>query len=50
MERYPNMTKLGSYFIYKDGKHYWFEVIMADPSHPRIARDKELNRRVLQTA
>jgi large subunit ribosomal protein L15e len=40
----------GSYFIYKDGKHYWFEVILADPEHPRIAQDRELNRRISQTA
>ena len=50
LERYPNMTLLGSYFIYKDGMHYWFEVILADPSHPRIAKDKELRKRVLSTA
>jgi len=50
LERYPNMKLLGSYFIYKDGKHYWFEVILADPQHPRIAQDKELNRRIPQTA
>lgn len=46
LERYPNMSLLGSYFIYKDGLHYWFEVILADPAHPRIIGDKELNRRV----
>ena len=50
LERYPNMTLLGSYFIYKDGMHYWFEVILADPSHPRIAKDKELRKRVLSSA
>jgi large subunit ribosomal protein L15e len=50
LERYPNMKLLGSYYIYKDGKHYWFEIILADPSHPRIAQDKELNRRVSQSA
>ncbi|MCG3779587.1 MAG: 50S ribosomal protein L15e [Candidatus Nitrosopumilus limneticus] len=50
LERYPNMKLLGSYYIYKDGKHYWFEVILADPSHPRISQDKELNRRVAQSA
>ena len=44
LERYPNMKLLGSYYIYKDGKHYWFEIILADPSHPRIAQDKELNQ------
>ena len=47
LERYPNMKLLGSYFLYKDGKHYWFEIILADPSHPRIAKDKELRKRVL---
>lgn len=47
LERYPNMHLLGSYYIYKDGMHYWFEVILADPSHPRIAKDKELRKRVL---
>ncbi len=46
LERYPNMKLLGSYYIYKDGKHYWFEVILADPVHPRIAQDKELNQRI----
>jgi len=47
LERHPNMKLLGSYFVYKDGMHYWFEVILADPSHPRIAKDKELRKRVL---
>ena len=47
LERYPNMALLGSYYIYKDGMHYWFEVILADPSHPRIIKDKELRKRVL---
>ena len=23
LEKYPNMKLLGSYFLYKDGKHYW---------------------------
>ena len=47
LERYPNMKLLGSYFVYKDGMHYWFEVILADPSHPRISKDKELRKRVI---
>ena len=46
LERYPNMKLLGSYFIYKDGMHYWFEVILADPAHPRITQDKELRKRL----
>jgi len=47
LERYPNMKLLGSYFLYKDGMHYWFEIILADPSHPRVSKDKELRKRVL---
>ncbi|RNJ75215.1 MAG: 50S ribosomal protein L15e [Nitrosopumilus sp. H13] len=50
LERHPNMSLLGSYFVYKDGKHYWFEVILADPQHPRISGDKELNKRAVQAA
>ena len=50
IEHYPNMTLLGSYYLYKDCKHYWYEVILADPSHPRIIKDKELRKRVLATA
>ena len=47
LQRFPNMKLLGSYFLYKDGMHYWFEVVLADPSHPRIAKDKEIRKRVL---
>ena len=50
LERFPNMKFLGSYFLAKDGMHYWFEVILADPSHPRIAKDKELRKRVISVA
>ena len=49
LERYPNMKLLGSYFLYKDGFHYWFEVILADSAHPRISKDKELRKRVIPT-
>ncbi len=49
LERYPNMKLLGSYFLYKDGMYYWFEVILADPAHPRISKDKELRKRVIPT-
>jgi len=46
LERYPNMKLLGSYFVYKDGMYYWFEVILMDPAHPRITQDKELRKRI----
>jgi large subunit ribosomal protein L15e len=47
LEKYPNMKLLGSYYLYKDGMYYWHEVILADPSHPRISKDKELRKRII---
>lgn len=41
-EKYPNMEVMGSYYVHKDGMFYWFEVIMADPGHPAISKDKEM--------
>lgn len=37
--RYPNLEVLGSYWIGEDGMYKYFEVIMADPSHPSIGND-----------
>ncbi len=42
LERYPNMKLLGSYYLYQDGVYLWYEVVLADPSHPRIAKDREI--------
>src|SRR5437879_967675 len=42
LERHPNMKLLGSYYLYQDGLYLWYEVILADPSHPRILKDKEI--------
>ena len=47
LEKYPNMKLLGSYYLYKDGMYYWHEVILADPFHPSISKDKELRKRVI---
>jgi large subunit ribosomal protein L15e len=41
-EKYPNLEVLGSYFLHKDGMNIWYEVIMADPSHPAISKDREM--------
>ena len=41
---------VGFLFYLQDGKHYWFEVILADPDRPRVAQDKELTKRISQTA
>lgn len=45
LERYPNMRLMGSYFVYKDGIHYWFEIILADIMHPRIYKDPSMKKR-----
>jgi large subunit ribosomal protein L15e len=42
LERFPNMDLLGSYYVHQDGLYLWYEVILADVSHPRIIKDKEI--------
>lgn len=41
--KYRNLEVLNSYWIAKDGKYYWFEVIMVDPNMPEIKNDKKIN-------
>ncbi|MFH1803113.1 MAG: 50S ribosomal protein L15e [archaeon] len=38
--KYPSLEVLNSYNIGKDGKHYFYEVIMVDPSKPEIKKDR----------
>jgi large subunit ribosomal protein L15e len=38
--RYPTLEVLNSYNIGKDGKHYFFEVIMVDTTKPEIKSDR----------
>lgn len=45
-EKYPNLEVLGSYFLYKDGKNIWYEIILADPAHPSIVKDVEFKKRL----
>lgn len=42
-KRYPNMEVLNSYWIGKDGKHHYYEVILVDPNHPSIENDPKIN-------
>jgi large subunit ribosomal protein L15e len=41
-KRFRNMEVLNSYWVGEDGKDAWYEVILADPSHPSVAGDKDL--------
>jgi large subunit ribosomal protein L15e len=43
-ERHPNMKVLGSYPVWKDGIHAWYECILIDPSHPAIRKDYNYRR------
>jgi len=38
--RYKNLEVLNSYWIGRDGKHYFYEIIMVDPSKPEIKNDR----------
>jgi large subunit ribosomal protein L15e len=40
---FQNLEVLSSYNIGKDGKHYFFEVILVDPSKPEIKNDPTIN-------
>jgi len=41
-KKFPNLEVLGSYYLHKDGRYLWYEVILADPHHPAIFNDKEM--------
>ena len=40
--RYPNCEVLNSYWVGKDGMHFFYEVIMVDRAAPEIKTDKQL--------
>lgn len=40
--KYINMNVIGSYLAGEDGKHKWFETVMADPQHPSVANDPKM--------
>jgi large subunit ribosomal protein L15e len=42
-KKYTNLEVLNSYQIGKDGKHYFYEVILVDRERPEIKNDKTIN-------
>lgn len=42
-KNHTNLEVLNSYKIAKDGKYYFFEVIMVDPQQPEIKNDPNFN-------
>ena len=41
-KKFKNLEVLNSYKLAKDGKHYFFEIILVDPNKPEIAKDKKI--------
>jgi len=42
-KKYKNLEVLNSYLIAKDGQHYFYEIILVDPTKPEIKADKTIN-------
>jgi large subunit ribosomal protein L15e len=42
-KKFPNLEVLNSYKLAKDGKYYFFEVILVDYSRPEIKNDRTIN-------
>ena len=42
-KQYVNCEVLNSYYVAKDGKHYWFEIILVDKNHPSILADHRIS-------
>jgi len=42
-KRHVNCEVINSYYVAEDGNHYWFEVILADRTHPVITNDRILS-------
>lgn len=40
--KYSNMEVLGSYPIFQDSKHRWFEIVLVDPQHPAVKTDRDV--------
>jgi large subunit ribosomal protein L15e len=41
--RYPNLEVINSYWVGKDEKYAWYEVILVDVYHPQILADKDIS-------
>jgi len=42
VSKFPNLEVLNSYYLAKDGRHYWYEIIMVDRNHPAIKSDEKI--------
>lgn len=42
-KEFNNLVVLNSYWVGQDGRYYWYEIILVDPSHPVIKSDPHIN-------
>ncbi len=42
LKKYPNMELRGSYYVFEDGRYYWFECILVDRAHNAIKNNRDL--------
>lgn len=42
-KKFPNLEVLNSYFVGKDGKNFFYEIILVDYSRPEIINDPTIN-------
>ncbi len=47
-KKFKNCEVLGSYHVAKDGKNYWFEIVLIDRTAPEVLADKNLQGIALQ--
>ena len=40
--KYPNLEVLNSYWVWQDGRHKWYEIILVNPNSPSIKSDKDV--------
>ena len=41
--KFPNLEVLNSYWVWQDGTHKWYEIVMVDPANPVIKADKDIS-------
>ena len=41
-KKFPNLEVLNSYWVWEDGQQKWYEVVLVDPNHPAIKKDKDI--------
>jgi large subunit ribosomal protein L15e len=46
-EKFPNLEVVGSYYLHKDGMHQWYEVVLVDPMHGSISKDREMRGKLV---